>query len=123
MTHEQLSQFTYEELSNLTYGDLTLEPTKLLRKIVEEYGSNDIPQSVFIKLQKICYFLEDVCKENNIEFPTQTKIIETKSKISKTEMLSVIASILTIIQVFLSMNNPSGQDITIINNNYFYVTK
>ena len=97
MTHEQLSQFTYAELSNLTYGDLTLEPAKLLHKMVEEYGSSDIPQSVFIKLQKICYSLEEVCKENSIEVPTQIKTIETKTKISKTEMLSAISSILAII--------------------------
>lgn len=116
MTWEEAEEFTWEELSNITWSDVLLEPTELLRKIVEEYESEDIPSSVLIKLQKMCYSLEKTCQSSNIEIPMQIQSVKTKSKISKVEMIATIASIVTIIQFVMSFNK--AEPTTIINNYY-----
>ena len=77
MKYSELSNFTWEELSNLKWSDLSLSPTELLQKIVEEYNSEEIPSSVLMKLQKICYSLEKSCKANNIDIPPQITSINT----------------------------------------------
>ena len=110
MTWDQLSQLSWDEISNLTWDDVILEPTKLLQRIVTEYDANDIPSSVLIKLQKMCYSLEEVCENNNIEAPSPIKSIKSKSIITKIEILSIISSIITILQ-FIEPKQP-----TVVNN-------
>ena len=118
MKYSELSNFTWEELSNLKWSDLSLSPTELLQKIVEEYNSEEIPSSVLMKLQKICYSLEKSCKANNIDIPPQITSINTKTKITKREFLTIVAEIVGIISFIASLhsqNKPTTQTINIYN--------
>ena len=116
----ELENFTWEELSHLTYGDLELSPTELLQKVLNEYTAEEIPSSVIYKLHHICESLAKACAENNIDIPAQIESVKTKSNLSKTDILSLIADILGIIG-FLTSLIPQPEPVvseTHINNNY-----
>lgn len=117
----ELENFTWEELSHLTYGYLELSPTELLQKVLNEYTAEEIPSSVIYKLHHICESLAKACAENNIEVPMQIKTAKTKNKISKTEILAIIGSILTIIDTLTSLVakiQPIQESHVHIQNNY-----
>lgn len=119
MTYEEMSNFTYAELSNLTWGDLELSPTELLQKVLNEYGADEIPSSVIYKLHHICKSLSQACVENNIEIPTQIESLKSKTRLSKADMISLIADILGIIGFLTSLipqSEPVVQEIHIHNN-------
>ncbi len=122
MTHEEMSNFTWGEISTISHSDLELAPTELLKKIVEEYHANDIPKSVLIKLQKICFSLSESCIENNLEIPTHIKSVATKKKLTKLEMLAIIADILSIIGFLFNAMQPKSTQQQIHIHNHYHTT-
>jgi len=120
MTHEEMSNFTWGELSSMPHSDLELAPTELLKKIVEEYNANDIPKSVLIKLQKICFSLSESCIENNLEIPTHIKSVATKKKLTKLEMIAVVADILGIIGFLFNAMQPKSTQQQIHTHNHYH---
>lgn len=96
MTHEEMSNFTYEELSNFWHFELSLDKTELLQKMVNDFRE-DIPSRIILKLESLCKNFITSCENNNIEISQEIVGLKNKKHFSIIDILSVLASITSII--------------------------
>lgn len=114
MTHEEMSNFTYEELSNFWHFELSLDKTELLQKMVNDFRE-DIPSRIILKLESLCKNFITSCENNNIEISQEIVGLKNKKHFSIIDILSVLASITSIISFIMSMFSSSEKT---INNTY-----
>ena len=110
MTHEEMSNFTNEELSNFSHLELSLQQTKLIKTIINDFR-DDLPSSVIIKLERISHNFISSCEQNKIEIPSEITELKNKKHLSVLDILSVLGTIITIIS--FSMELFSSKDKTI----------
>lgn len=101
MTHEEMSNLTYEELANFSHLELSLERTELLQYIINNVSDN-IPNAVLIKLQRICQDYLSACEKYDIDIPKETKPLKNKKSLSITDIVSIVGLIINMLTLALA---------------------
>lgn len=102
MTHEEMSNFTYEELSNFSHLELSLENTKLLQNLINDFRE-DIPSGIILKLENICQNFITSCENNNIEISSEIAELKNKKHLTIVDIISILGSITSLISLAMSI--------------------
>lgn len=118
-----MSSLTHKELSNFNHYELSLETSKVLQNLMNEYREN-ISGHVILKLQKVCTNFIEACNESNVELPNNIQELSDKKSLTITDIFTVIGAIATVISTILtaySVFSSKPNNNTFINQNITYI--
>lgn len=118
-----MSSLTHKELSNFSHYELSLETSKILQNLMNEYREN-IPGHVILKLQKVCTNFIEACNESNVELPNNIQKLSDKKSLTITDIFTVIGAVATVISTILaaySVFSSKPNNNTFINQNITYI--
>lgn len=114
MTYEEMSNFTNEELSNFSHLQLSLDKSKILQNLINDFR-DDIPSSVILKLENMCKNFITSCENNDIEIPSEITYIKSKKHFTIAEIATIIQAIIALISFAMSF---FSKDEMVVNNTY-----